>query len=221
MPVIEEKFLTYAALLRKWQKAVNLVSPKTLHDLEVRHLADSAQIADLLPSLTPTLSPACESTRSSRIAPQSGAGGEGEFTLFDLGSGAGFPGLVIAMLRPDITVHLVESDQKKCEFLRTVSRETHTPVLIHMCRIESLITDSVPDIITARALSSLTELLGYCLPWAQKNPNLVMIFPKGEKADEEITEARKHYAFDLTKTPSKTDKNATILRISDFKKSLS
>jgi 16S rRNA (guanine527-N7)-methyltransferase len=205
MPSIQEKFSIYAALLRKWQKAVNLVSPKTLDDLETRHLADSAQIADLLPSLTPTLS----------------LKGEGEFTLFDLGSGAGFPGLVLAMLRPDITVHLVESDQKKCEFLRTVSRETHTPVLIHMCRIESLITESVPDVITARALSSLAELLGYCLPWAEKNPSLVMIFPKGEKADEEIAEARKHYSFDIAKTPSKTDKNATILRISNLKKSLS
>ena len=90
---------TYKSLLLKWAKVINLVSPATLADVDARHFQDSLQLIPLLPAHTKT--------------------------LFDLGSGAGFPGLVIALERPDIRVHLFESDTKKCSFLSTVSRETH------------------------------------------------------------------------------------------------
>lgn len=186
----EEKLGIYHALLLKWQKTINLVSPATLDQAEVRHFRDSTQILPLLPPPTKI--------------------------LYDLGSGAGFPGLVIAIARPDIQVHLMESDQRKCQFLRTVSRETDIPVTIHTSRIES-VDISAPDVITARALASLEVLLGLTQKWWVQNPNLTLIFPKGERADEEINAACKTYKFDLKAVPSKTDSNAKILQLQNVR----
>jgi len=137
--------------------------------------------------------------------------------LFDIGSGAGFPGLVLAMLRPDLKVHLIESDHRKCTFLSTVSRETMTPAVIYNERIESLSTEIIPDIITARALAPLDKLLGYALPWAIKNPALILLLLKGEKAENEITTARQNFDFTLAECPSRTDKAARILRITELR----
>ena len=181
------KLRKYHDILLKWQRAVNLVSPKTIPEAWQRHFEDSAQIAQFLP-------------------PQAK-------TLLDLGSGAGFPGLVLAILRPDMDVHLVESDEKKCQFLRNVSRETLTPVTIHNCRIENLEAGIIPDIITARALADLAALLGYALPYAEKNPALVLLFSKGEKADAEIAMAQESFSFEITTHPSLTHDGAQILEI--------
>ncbi len=184
---IQDKLGVYHAHLLKWQKAINLVSPKTIGDAWHRHFVDSAQINDLLPE-------------NCRI-------------LFDFGSGAGFPALVLAILRPDIDVHMVESDERKGQFLRTVSRETKTPVHIHTCRIENLETEAMPDVISARALASLNDLCSYALPYAQKNPDLELLFLKGAQAYEEIEIARQSYDFDVESQPSMTDPAASILRI--------
>lgn len=189
---IEAKLKAYQALLLKWQKAVNLVSPGTLEAAWERHFLDSAQVADYLP--------------------------DGAFTLADLGSGAGFPGLVLAILRPDVDVHLIESDDKKGQFLKNVSRETLSPVTVHTARIEDAYDVVTPDIITARALASLDKLLTLCWPWAEENPALQMVFMKGEKAEEEIAAARTAFDFDCETFPSVTDGKARILRISSLKK---
>lgn len=188
------KLTLYMALLVKWSKAVNLVAPSTLPDAERRHFEDSLQLLPLIP--------------------------EDAKILFDLGSGAGFPGLVLAMERPDIGVHLFESDQKKCAFLSTVSRETDTPVLIHNQRIENVDENStlLPDVITARALASLDQLLGLTEQWWSRNPQAILVFPKGEKAVAEVEDARKKYDFDLESVPSVTDGRAQILRLSHVKK---
>lgn len=191
-PDAEAKLRRYQALLLKWQKAVNLVSPGTLDEAWERHFLDSAQVAEYLPA-----SP---------------------FTLADLGSGAGFPGLVLAMLRPDLDVHLIESDDKKGQFLKTVSRETSTPVIVHTARIEACHGTVKPAVITARALAALDKLLALCLPWAEENPALQMIFLKGEKAEEEIWEAEKSFLFRCETFPSATDRKARILRISSLQK---
>ncbi|MCF8495032.1 MAG: 16S rRNA (guanine(527)-N(7))-methyltransferase RsmG [Alphaproteobacteria bacterium] len=167
-----EKLRIYHDLLLKWQKAVNLVSPGTLEDAWGRHFADSAQILDFLPP-APT-----------------------KAVLADLGSGAGFPGLVLALLRPDLEVHLIESDERKGQFLKTVSRETRACTLVHTQRIEAMGADISPDIATARALAPLETLLGYCAPWAEKKPDMAMIFLKGRTAAEEIAMARKSWHFD-------------------------
>lgn len=185
---------TYKSLLLKWAKVINLVSPATLADVDARHFQDSLQLIPLLPAHTKI--------------------------LFDLGSGAGFPGLVIALERPDIRVHLFESDTKKCSFLSTVSRETHIPVVIHNHRIESVdkIPDVVPDVISARALASLDNLLALTEVWWSHHPQVTLLFPKGAKADDEIATARELYDFTLETFPSQTEKNARILRITHVKR---
>lgn len=187
-----EKMLQYQGLLKKWQKAVNLVSNKTLEEAWERHFLDSAQLLPLIP--------------------------DDVNVLADLGCGGGFPGLVLAMCRPDLDVHLVESDEKKCQFMRTVSRETQTPVSIHTMRIEAAYEAVQPDLITARALASLEKLLGYASPWAAANPALKMLFLKGENAASEIEDARRIYDFEVEDFPSETDPLARILYVQNLRR---
>lgn len=181
-----DRLRQYQALLEKWQRAINLVGPATLPDAWARHFTDSAQLLPLLPA--------------------------GAKTLYDLGSGAGFPGLVLAVLRPDVAVTLIESDQKKSAFLATVSHETKTDVKILTIRIEQAVaTLPAPDIVTARALAALPQLLSYIRPWVEANPDLVCIFPKGAQADSEIESAAEIADFDAESHPSQTDSAARIL----------
>lgn len=191
-PETLEKLEVYHALLLKWQDKINLISPNTIPTAWERHFVDSMQLERFVSS-------------SSK-------------TLLDLGSGAGFPGLVLAIMRPDIKVHLVESDSKKCSFLKTVSRETDIPVFIHNTRIESVSreTDIKPDIIMARALASLSQLLSYTEIWITKERNIRMIYPKGIKASEELEDARLQYNFSCTTYPSETEKEAQILVLEDI-----
>ncbi len=179
---------TYAQLLVKWNKAINLVSPKTINEAWHRHLIDSAQVEKFIP--------------------------EGTKTYADLGCGGGFPGLVVALMRPNIQTHLVESDERKGQFMRTVARETGAQnVTIHTKRVENVTDDFTPDVISARALKSLPELLDFVWPWAQDNPDLTLCFMKGERAEEEIADARQSYDFDVQSHDSLTNADARILII--------
>lgn len=187
---VNSKLKTYLALLQKWQPKINLISNNTLETAWERHFEDSLQLLDILP--------------------------QGQQTLFDFGSGAGFPGLVLAIARNDLSVHLVESDQKKCSFLKTVSRETETPVEIHNARIEDVSREIIPDIITARALASLPKLFDYCEDWIAANPDITLIFPKGERADEELAELSLMWKFEHCTSQSKTEGNAKILIFSNI-----
>lgn len=189
-----EKLKRYESLLVKWQAKINLVSPNTINNAWQRHFEDSIQINSLLP--------------------------KGAQTLFDLGCGAGFPGLILAMINPDLDVHLVESDQKKCSFLKTVSRETETKVMIHNCRIEELSVDVIPDIITARALADLPKLFDYCAPWIGANHALALVFPKGRAADRELDLLKEGWNFEHESCKSVTDQQARILKFTDVKKLL-
>lgn len=185
-----EKLATYHTLLLKWQKAINLVSPSTLEHAWERHFADSAQLAAF-------------------ISP-------GAATLADIGSGAGFPGLVLAAMRPDLEVHLVESDGRKCEFLKTVSRETNLRATVHNMRIEAATPHIAPDIMTARALAPLEKLLEYCAPWAAQNAALHMLFLKGSGATAEIEQARRTYSFDCEEKPDAFDPDARVLSLKNL-----
>lgn len=189
---VQEKLEKYLALLEKWQPKINLISNNTLGNAWERHFEDSMQLADILP--------------------------EGDKVLFDLGCGAGFPGLVLAMMRPELKVYLVESDQKKCSFLKTVSRETETPVEIYNCRIEDVSRETKPDIITARALASLDALFDYCADWIAANSTVTLIFMKGENADQELVALEGKWKFNCCTFPSKTDKKAKILVFTDIYK---
>ncbi len=186
----EAKLKQYQELLIKWQDKINLISPNTVNDAWERHFVDSIQIEPLLP----------ESVK----------------VIFDLGCGAGFPGLVLAMMRPELDVHLIESDQKKCSFLKAVSRETKINVLVHNVRIEKIETDVVPDVVTARALASLINLFDYCENWITQNSKIELIFPKGAKAEEELAELEKTWKFNLRTCPSITSGESKILVFSDI-----
>jgi 16S rRNA (guanine527-N7)-methyltransferase len=172
---------TYAALLARWTPRINLVSAATLPDLWHRHVADSAQLLALAPRPRQWL---------------------------DLGSGAGFPGLVIAILAPDIRVRLVESDQRKCAFLRRVSEDTGTAIDILPERIEALPPQAV-DMISARALAPLTQLLTH----VEKHlaPGGIGLFPKGRTVHNEIAEAERAWRFPCRVHPSLTDPEAAIV----------
>jgi 16S rRNA (guanine527-N7)-methyltransferase len=193
-PEIETRLRQYQALLLKWQERINLISPSTAGDSWNRHFLDSLQVAGLLPQ-TPAV-------------------------LYDLGSGGGFPGMVLAMARPSLSVTLVESDSKKCAFLQTVSRETGTSVVIVNDRIETATsTLPAPDIVSARALASLSELLSYIHPWTVQNPQLQALFLKGAKFEEEMAQAKNDgWLFHVKQKPSETDPGGRILWLSDIQK---
>ncbi|MEO0391701.1 MAG: 16S rRNA (guanine(527)-N(7))-methyltransferase RsmG [Pseudomonadota bacterium] len=186
---------TYVTLLKKWQPRINLIGPKTLRDIWVRHVQDSAQLLDHLPPILQ------EQTGQNQPSNQARR-------LVDFGSGAGFPGLVLAILRPDLDVHLVESDQRKGAFLREVARETGAKITLHSQRIEKL-KPLDAHIITARALAPLDKLMSYAQPHRAENG--FYIFLKGQNVDAELTEATKCWNFDLETHVSVTDQAARIL----------
>lgn len=190
--VSRESLKRYEALLLKWQKAINLVGSSTLSDAWTRHFEDSLQILPFIPNTART--------------------------LYDLGSGAGFPGLVTAIARPELSVSLIEADQRKCAFLTIVSHETGVKVTVVNARIEKA-TESLPapDVVTARALASLEALLEHVRPWVIQNPNLICIFPKGAQAMAEIEVAQRIAAFTVAKIPSATEPEAMLLVLRDIR----
>ncbi len=176
----------YAMLLRHWQRAINLVGGSTLGDLWRRHFLDSAQLFRLLPP------PPC------RIA--------------DLGSGAGFPGLVLAILGAG-EVHLIEADSRKCAFLREALRVTRTPALLHEERVERVVGVKV-DVVTARGLASLDQLIAFALPLLK--PGGICLFTRGRGSEEELTQAVKKWKMRVERFPSETDPRARILRLGEI-----
>jgi 16S rRNA (guanine527-N7)-methyltransferase len=183
----------YAALLRKWQKAINLVSGATLEDVWRRHFLDSAQLLPLLAS------------------PEAGDG-----SITDLGSGAGFPGLVLAILSGRST-HLIESDQRKAAFLGEAARATGCTerVNIHCTRVEAA-KPWITGTVTARAVADLSLLLDWAAPFV--GPDTVLLFPKGAKADEELTAAERVWTIVTERRRSITDSTGLILRLSHPKR---
>ncbi|MEO3427853.1 16S rRNA (guanine(527)-N(7))-methyltransferase RsmG [Pelagibius sp. CAU 1746] len=191
-----DRFLGYAALLAKWNAAINLVSPRSLDDLWRRHFLDSAQLRDHLPE-TP--------------------GPEGRVIL-DVGAGAGFPGMVLALLGCGV-VHLVEADQRKAQFLREVARVTGAPVEIHPLRVESpALAAALPavDVVTCRAFAPLPRLLAlterFLVPKGGDKA-AVGLFLKGRRVDEELTEAGKKWRLQIDRFESETDPEGSILRL--------
>ncbi len=182
--------VTYVELLEKWNPVINLVAKSTMPDVWRRHILDSAQLYSHIE------------------VPHNK-------TLIDLGSGAGFPGMVLAMLGVGAMgqVHLIESDGKKCEFLREVARKTGTKVEIHPSRIENC--DIKGDIITARALAPLGELIEYSKD--KLNPNGKCFFLKGKEWQAELKQAQKAFDFDCTDYESITDPQARILKIENLR----
>ncbi len=179
-----DRLQAYAELLVKWQAKINLVSKTTLDDLWVRHFLDSAQIYPYLPKN-------CQ-------------------TLVDIGCGAGFPGLVLAIMGV-ADVHLVDSDMRKMAFVREAARVTETNVTIHNCRIDDIKETQFADVVTSRALANLDKLLGFAQQLCK--PQGSCIFLKGRKTEEEISEARKNWDFDCDLKGSLSDPQGQVLII--------
>jgi len=182
-----EKLQVYQELLTKWNRSINLVSKTTLDTAPVRHFADSLQLWSLRSDFE---------------------------NWVDIGSGAGFPGMVLAILSNGHgNFHFVESDARKCAFLRNVSRETNTPTTVHTKRIED-IECLHADIVSARALASVDQLFTYSENLLR--PDAICLYLKGQNCDSELKEASRFWTFKAEKFASETDENATVLRIKDI-----
>lgn len=184
-----ERLRQLEALLAKWNPAINLVARSTLAQTWRRHIVDSAQLYDLAPFRH----------------------------WVDLGSGGGFPGLVIAVMAaekaPEARVTLVEADLRKATFLRQAAQSLGLAVQVHAERIEEIPALGA-DVLSARALAPLTLLCGF----AQRHlaEAGVAIFPKGANWKAEVAEARKSWCFDLVERPSVTDPSAVVLVMKAF-----
>lgn len=187
-----EKFAIYEKLLTHWQKKLNLVGPSTLEQFWNRHLLDSIQLLPLI-------------RKYQNVHP--------DLKMADVGTGAGIPGLLLAMAGV-ANITLIESDFRKCAFLREVSRETETRVIIQSKRIES-ISDLKFDLITARALASLPKLFGLCQGISK--PDTVFIFLKGNSVKEEISESGTSWQFDHLSHKSLTNDSSVVLEITNLK----
>jgi 16S rRNA (guanine527-N7)-methyltransferase len=187
----EERLDRFVDLLLTWQKTTHLVSPASIPKLWTRHVADSLQLLDLALDLAP----------QARL-------------WVDLGSGGGFPGLVLACAladRPGTQVHLVESNNRKAAFLREAVRITGAPATVQAMRIEKFVANfaTVPDVITARALLPLKSLIEQSFSMLSKGA--LGLFPKGREVDVELTHAAKYWNVDYTLVPSRTDSLARIV----------
>ncbi|MDU8910908.1 16S rRNA (guanine(527)-N(7))-methyltransferase RsmG [Aestuariicoccus sp. MJ-SS9] len=186
-----ERLEHHVVLLKKWSPKINLVAPGTLADAWQRHVLDSAQLFRLIP--------------------------EGARSYLDVGSGAGFPGLVVAALAkellPKLEITLVESDQRKCAFLRSVSRETDLGVTVLSKRIEKL-APVQSDVISARAVADLTSLLD--ITDLHLKPDGLALFSKGESWQNEVLAAQAKWRFRYEAHASITKKNAVILAIHEL-----
>lgn len=225
-PQTIERLVLYERLLRQWQKAVNLVAPSTLDCVWHRHFADSVQLVALAPA----------DTRS----------------WIDLGSGGGFPGLVVAIVMAggfpspratpvsqqtpppvrgedrsegqeqqpaSVRFTLIESDVRKCAFLREVARQTETPVDILSTRAESArisVNENLPRVVSARALAPLDRLLDLAAPLSP--PGTTLLFLKGKDAEREVQQAEKRWQFRVALIPSVTDRHGRIAVVTNLER---
>jgi len=175
----------------QWTRKINLISPSSVAEIWQRHIRDSVQIWPHAPG--------------------------GARSWLDLGSGGGFPGLVLAAIAvdqaPDCVFTLVESDQRKCAFLAAAQRDLSLNLRIIPERIEKL-DPQFSDVLTARALAPLPRLLNYAQPHCR--PDTICLFPKGQQYRTELTDARTTHKFKIDTIPSVTNPQAVILKISEI-----
>lgn len=188
-----ERLLRYEVLLKKWNTTINLISKSTLGEIWSRHFLDSAQLFDFAPSDT--------------------------YMWTDLGSGGGFPGLVIAILskekRPKQEVILIESDHRKAVFLAVIQRELDLNAKVITQPID-VVSPLNTHILSARALAPLENLLTFCERHLRPYGNA--LFPKGERWEEELAAAQKNWSFACEVRPSISSRSGVILKISGVKR---
>lgn len=190
-----ERLDKFADLFTKWAAKINLVAPSTADRLWTRHIADSLQLRNIIP---------------------------GPVRWLDLGSGGGFPGIVTAILLAEMGdgwVDMVESNHKKCGFLRMALIETGGRGAVHPLRIDEAQRKlAAPDVISARALADLEQLLAFSEPWALQNSRMKMVFHKGRDYQTEIEKARGRWAFDLVIHQSVVEEDSVILEITSLER---
>lgn len=179
-----DRLQALSALIAKWTKTINLVSARDIDNLWDRHVVDSAQILEFAP--------------------------DGWESWVDIGSGAGLPGLVVAAFHPERQITLIDSDTRKALFLKTASRELGLNTKVVCERIEKADRQNT-DILSARALAPLTDLMSYASRHLAADG--VALFLKGQNVDREIEEAKREWVFDLEAFESKTDVNGRILKV--------
>lgn len=186
----EERLAILIRTVERWQKAINLVGRSTLVDIWQRHVLDSAQLVPCLPGYAQSLT--------------------------DLGSGGGFPGLVLAALRPDLDITLIDSDARKGAFLVEAARQMALPKLPRIVtgRFET-VQPVKADVVTARAVASLGQLLSWAVP--HRNDPAICLFHKGKGWQGELTEARQDWDIEAQLFPSVTDRDAVLLSIADYR----
>jgi 16S rRNA (guanine527-N7)-methyltransferase len=182
----------YETVLKDWNAHTNLVAPSTLAHAWERHFWDSAQLLELIPPETKTIA--------------------------DIGSGAGFPGLVLAALlhgKTDATFHLIDATQKKCRFLAEAAQAMGVTVQVHWARAETL-SPFAADLVTARAVAALDTLFG----WVERHsrPGGLALLLKGQKANEELTAARRTWDFEAKVIPSRSDSAGAVLCVTGLKR---
>jgi len=185
----EARLDRFVEFLLPWTQRTNLISRSTIPSIWTRHIADSLQLLALAPDAK---------------------------CWIDLGSGAGFPGLVIACAMADIegaTVHLVESTGKKAAFLREAASHIQVPAVVHAVRIEDFVKNSTvrPDVVCARALAPLDELLKLAHPLLRSGAQ--GLFPKGQDVEVELTKASKYWNIDAELVPSQTSPQGRIVAV--------
>lgn len=177
-------------LLLKWQSRINLIGPSTTTEVWKRHILDGLQLLPLLPQNTKTIA--------------------------DLGSGGGFPGLVLAAAQP-ATVHMFESNGKKIAFLQEALRQMKVAGQAHRIRLDPGLDPKIlpkAEVVTARAFAPLPALLGMAKPFF--GPETIGLFHKGQDVDAELTEAAKAWRIRFKKHPSMTDSKSYILEVEEI-----
>lgn len=178
-----------ADLVQKWSPRINLVAPDTLPDLHDRHIADSLQVAEAME--------------------------DAEGAWLDLGSGGGFPGLVIGIMNPNLDLTLVEADRRKSAFLRTAIRELGLAAKVEAVRIEDLAPQKA-DIISARALAPLEHLLS--LATRHAHADTTYLFPKGVSHEDELAAAKDDWSFTAERIQSRTRSGSVILKLRNVRR---
>jgi 16S rRNA (guanine527-N7)-methyltransferase len=201
----EARFDALVAEVLRWQAMLNLVGPKTLATIWTRHVADSAQLFGLAPAF------AAVSADTQVSAPGSI---QGVKRWIDLGSGAGFPGLVIAAMAADdpaAEIHLVESHARKAAFLRETARRLSLRVIVHAERIEKVVPALQESfgVVSARALAPLPQLLDFSSELLKKGA--IGLFPKGRDVQAELTDASRSWSVDARAIPSVVDSASRVL----------
>ena len=182
------RFVRYETALRRWQRRINLIGASTLNDLWRRHFADSAQLAAHLRN--------------------------GARRVVDLGSGAGFPGLVLKLLRPELDVTLIEADTRKAAFLSATAADLSADIAVFARRIEDVARDPArpeADVVTARALAPLPDLLELASGWTVDNPQFLLL--KGQNVEKELISATRCWKMSVMQFDSVTHPGGRLLSI--------